>query len=283
MQPERAIAKSLGLIHNISYYSREFRDFEQLGLPEFWRAYMAYRCAPLGAVGPAAATAVLYNFAPRMVADGLPSAWTTTTPAAVLALRDDCIDRALQRALGDLASNSEMVEAADLAQRGIADTDSAGRALFGAHVDLPWPTTPHMRLWHACTLWREHRGDSHNIALAAAGIDGLQAHVLLAAKGVADADVIEKIRGWTKHEWADATEQLVERGLLTSAGDFTPDGKQLRADIESHTDELCAAPRRQLGVTDTERLIELVSPVAAHLVEVGAVAGRWPPKNPVTR
>lgn len=271
------------MVHNISYFSRETRAFVDAGVPEFWRAYVAYRCAPLGRVGPAAGTAVLYNFAPRMVADALPSVWDALSPEAAIALRDDCMDQALRRAFGDLCDTPQVAEAAELAERGIAGTDSAGRALFGAHIDLDWPAEPHMRLWHACTLWREHRGDSHNIALAAASIDGLEAHVLLGAKGVCDAATIEKIRGWTVPEWDAAVVRLAGRGLLTEAGEFTDDGRQLRRDIETHTDELCREPRDRLGPTELDRLIELTNPLAAHLVETGAVPGKWPPPNPIAR
>ena len=122
--PARLIAKQLGLIHNIAYYSRETRDFESLGLEEFWRAYVAWRCAPLGPVGPAVATAVLYNFAPAMVGDAVPSAWETTTPAAVLALRDDCMERALGRGLASFADHGAIDEAIELARQG----DRCGRS-----------------------------------------------------------------------------------------------------------------------------------------------------------
>lgn len=283
MQQARAIAKSLGIVHNLSYYSPETKAFADVGLPEFWRAYVAYRCAPLGQVGPAAATAVLYNFAPRMVAAALPSAWDTVTPAQAIALRDDCMDRAMRRALGDMIADPVVGQAAEVARRGIDGTDPAGRALFAAHMDLPWPDEPHQQLWHACTLWREHRGDSHNIALAAAEIDGVEAHVLLAGKGVGTADVIEKIRGWNADEWQSASDRLRSRDLIDSAGTLTDSGQAFRRSIEDHTDELCKEPRVRLGSADADRLIDLVTPIAAHMVETGAVAGRWPPKNPIGR
>ena len=280
----RLVAKQLGLIHNIAYYSRETRDFEALGLAEFWRAYVAWRCAPLGRVGPATATAVLYNFAPAMVGDALPSAWDTTTPEAVLALRDDCMGRALDRAFVGFADEAAVEAATELALDGIErGGDPAGRALFAAHLDLALPSTPRLALWHACTLWREYRGDSHNIALAAAGIDGVEAHVLLAARGVGNAATIEQIRGWTAEEWAAAIDRLAGRGLVTEAGESTEDGLQLRRDIEAHTDELSAGPRNALGEDGVARLMELTEPIAAHFVEVGAVAGRWPPPKPVAR
>lgn len=281
--PARTIAKQLGLIHNIAYYSRETRDFAALGLAEFWRAYVAWRCAPLGAVGPATATAALYNFAPAMVGDALPSAWQTTDPSAVLAMRDDCMSRALDRGLARFDNPESIAAAARLARQGIEAADPAGRTLFAAHVDLPWPESPAMQLWHACTLWREHRGDGHNIALAAAGIDGIEAHVLLAARGVGNAATIEQIRGWNSTQWADATERLVQRDLVTESGQATTSGRRLRDEIELHTDELSRAPRQALGTAGLAQLISLTEPIASHLVKVGSVVGKWPPPKPIAR
>ena len=52
------------------------------------------------------------------------------------------------------------------------ECDVAGRPLFAAHMQLPWPDEPHLVLWHAATLLREHRGDGHVAALLTAGLDG---------------------------------------------------------------------------------------------------------------
>lgn len=268
------------MFHNISYYAPEMRAFGDVGLPEYWRAYMAYRSAPMGAVAPAVVTATFYNFAPRVVEAGLPSAWEQVSPAGAIELRNSCMDEALRRALGELASAPGVSEAAELALMGIEGTDYTGRALFGAHLQLPHPAVPHMLLWHACTLWREHRGDGHNIALAAAGIDGVECHVLLAGKGIASAEVIQKIRGWTADEWNDATARLRRRRLIEPDGALTTAGQMLRAEIETHTDELAAEPRERLGADRTARLIELLDPMVTHLVDTGAVAGRWPPPKP---
>jgi hypothetical protein len=55
-----------------------------------------------------------------------------------------------------------------------------GRILYSALRALPVPDEPLARLFHAATLLREHRGDGHNIALVAEGIDGQEAHVFAA-------------------------------------------------------------------------------------------------------
>lgn len=279
--PARRIARLVGTFHNISYYAPEMKAFADLGLPEYWRAYMAYRSAPMGQVEPSAVAAVFYNFAPRMVAAGLPSAWKTTTPVAVCELRDRCIDQALRRALGDRARSADIAAAAALTRSAVEALDAYGRPLFAAHQNLPWPDDPLMMLWHGCTLWREYRGDGHNIALAAADIDGVECHVLLAAKGVGSRETILKIRRWTADEWAAAELRLKDRGLVESDGGFTTAGRDLRSGIEDHTDELAARPCGQIGSEGVELLVEKLGPLVDHLVSTGAVAGRWPPPRPV--
>ena len=273
----RALAKLFGTFHNISYYAPEMKAFADVGLPEYWRAYMAYRSAPMGIVPASVVESTFYNFSPSHVQAGIPSAWSTTNPAQVLALRDQLIAAALTRALGDDADLAAISQAADLALPPILTCEAGARPLFAAHRELPAPDDPVMRLWFACTLWREHRGDGHNIALASAEIDGIECHVLLAAKGVGTRDIIGKIRGWSPAAWDDAQARLVARGLVTEDGSFTPTGEQLRSTIETDTDRLAAAPRALLG-DDTSQLITFLEPLVGQLIGSGAVPGRWPPK-----
>jgi len=273
----RRLAKALGTFHNVSYYAPEMKAFADLGLPQYWRAYMAYRSAPMGIVPWPVVASTFYNFAPVQVQAGIPSAWGSTTPDEAMALRDDCISRALLSALGDVDPDL-LEEAAELALRGIASCEAGARPLFAAHRELAAPTEPLMRLWFGCTLWREHRGDGHNIALAAAEIDGVECHVLLAARGIGDKDVIRKIRGWSEAEWDAALDRLVTRELLTAKGEFTPAGRELRSEIERHTDRLAAPPLDELGAGDAERLADIVEPLVGQLITAGVVAGKWPPK-----
>lgn len=273
----RRLAKALGTFHNVSYYAPQMKAFADQGLREYWRAYMAYRSAPMGIVPWGVVASTFYNFAPGQVQAGIPSAWQTTTPAAAMALRDECISQALVGALAG-ADQQQLMDAADLALRGIADCEAGARPLFAAHRELPVPTDPLMRLWFGCTLWREHRGDGHNIALAAAEIDGIECHVLLAGRGIGDQQTIGKIRGWTAAEWDAAHERLVDRGLVANDGTLTEQGRALRSDIELHTDRLAAPPLGALGTAQGARLADLVEPLVGELIAAGVVAGRWPPK-----
>jgi hypothetical protein len=51
----------------------------------------------------------------------------------------------------------------------------------------PWPDEPHLVLWHAIAILREHRGDGHITALMTAGLDPCEALVSFAAIGAAPA------------------------------------------------------------------------------------------------
>ncbi|MER6476923.1 SCO6745 family protein, partial [Streptomyces filamentosus] len=116
---------------------------------------------------------------------------------------------------------------------------------------------PHLVLWQAATLLREHRGDGHLAALLGAGLDPAEALVSFAAIGAAPEAVFAS-RGWTAEEWAAARDRLAVRGLVDADGGATPAGRELRAGVERRTDELAAAPWAALGEDATARLAELL-------------------------
>jgi hypothetical protein len=47
------------------------------------------------------------------------------------------------------------------------------------------------RLWQACTTLREHRGDGHVAACVAAGLSGLDAHVVQVAALISPEMLVE--------------------------------------------------------------------------------------------
>jgi hypothetical protein len=275
----RTLGRLCGTLHNVAYYAPEMKAFAASGVPRYWHAYMAYRSAPMGPVATSVVVATFYNFAPSRVAAAIPSVWEQISPSEAIALRDSSIDRALRRVLREV-SGADIANAARLARHAIEHCDVQGRPLFAAHAALLWPEAPHMQLYQACTLWREHRGDGHNIALAAAEIDGIECHVLLSGRNeLVNPRVIEKIRGWTASEWEAAAARLVQRGLLTETGAWTAAGRELRSAIERHTDRLASAPVDHLGASRAAELVELLDPVVARLVEGGAVSPSWPPTS----
>jgi hypothetical protein len=274
----RDLARWVGPFHNVTYYAPEIAEFKDAGMRGWWMAYFAYRAAPLGPVPASVVVATFYGFAPRMVERAVPAVWDVMTPRQALELRLDIVDRALRRLLGGTIASAELAEAAALARQATEGCDVAARPLFAGYAALPWPDQPHLQLCHASTLLRELRGDSHAIALAAEGVDGVECHLLMAAQGHGNRASILPIRGWTEAEWAAAQARLVERGWLLPGGKFTDEGRQARQAIEDHTVELSHEPCRRLGPERLDRLNRLMQPLMADLYEQG-LPRTWPPPH----
>jgi len=275
----RRLARLFEPYHSVTYYSPEILRLHGEGYKGWWHSYFGYRPAPMGPVGAKVVVAAFYNFAPRMVERAVPGVWDIHPPAHSIQRRLELVDEALRRAFAHDLAGEHMTGAAELARRAIEGSDVAGRALYAGYAELAWPSEPHLALWHACTLMREHRGDSHNIALAAADLDGIECHVLMAAHGHGNRPTILAIRGWTDDEWDAAIERLCGRGLVIEDGGYTEAGRRVRSDVEHHTDELASGPARRLGAAGLDALTGHLEPLVEHLTATGEVSGRWPPPH----
>ncbi|WP_063786167.1 SCO6745 family protein [Streptomyces noursei] len=270
MEPPAAQrARSLWLmtepLHAVCYFDDDCRALgRSLGLRGFWMGYFAARTAPLGAVEPAAATAVLGVFAPGMVARALPAAWSTVSPAHVLDERGTRAARALRTIAPDLDRS-----ATALLPRLQALVDAApdtGRPLFAANRALCDHADPVERLWQLATTLREFRGEAHLAALADRELDGCEALVLTAATGRVPEGTMREDRGWTEGEWAAAADRLHGRNLLDAHGNATDQGQDERTRIEAETDRLAARLLRPLSPADTDHLLELLHPVVRRIL-----------------
>lgn len=244
-----------------------------IGLRGFWMGYFAGRAAPLGPVGPEVVTALFFGFHPSMVARALPDAWEFTAPEAVLAARRDAVGAALERVLGARLRSADVAEALELVRTAVDGCDIAARPLFAAHLALDWPDEPHLALWHGATLLREHRGDGHVVALAAEGLDGCSAHVAAVEAGIVPREALQPNRGWSDEEWERARARLTGVDLV-----------DLRMRVEIRTDRLAVRPWEHLGLDRTERLAELLTPLAEELIASGTIPVpnpmglSWPPR-----
>ncbi|MCX5140769.1 MULTISPECIES: hypothetical protein [unclassified Streptomyces] len=250
-------------LHAVLYYAPEaFEEAAALGyeVGERWPSYFAWRAAPLGEAGADRVAETFYSFSPRMVGAYVPAGWAVASPGAVLAARTRAVDRAYRTVLGEAVAAPGTAEAAALLRRVAEAADTTGRPLAAANAALPWPDAPHLALWQAATVLREHRGDGHLAALARAELDPVEALVSFAAVGAARPEVFAS-RGWGDEEWSNARERLLKRGLLADDGTATDAGRALRAEVERGTDEAAAAPWRVLGDAERERLVELLGPL----------------------
>ncbi|MFJ8887634.1 hypothetical protein ACIRJR_30080 [Streptomyces sp. NPDC102402] len=258
-------------LHAVVYYAPEaFEEAAALGLAtdERWPGYFAWRAAPLGAVGADRVTGVFHSFSPAMTGAYVPAGWSVAAPDEVLAARARAVDRAYRALFGDRVDGPEFAGAAALARRVASAADVTGRPLAAANAALSWPDAPHLVLWHAATILREHRGDGHVAALEAAGLDPVESLVSFAAVGAARPEVFES-RGWSAAEWEAARGRLAERGLLEADGTATVAGRALRAEVERRTDESASAPWAVLGPDERERLVELLGPVWVGVIGSG--------------
>lgn len=275
--PARRLWQLYEPYHAVTYFAPESQAaFEAVGLRGFWRGYFAGRAGPLGPVGADVVTAIFYGFDPAFVARALPAIWTLASREDALQARLAGADAALRRLLGDELDSPAIAEAVLLARRAIESCESAGRPLFAANAELDWPVAPHLQLWHAATLLREHRGDGHVVALAAGGLDPCEAHVAQIAASGAPTDSIQPYRGWSEDDWGAAVDRLRARGWLD--GDrLTERGREGRDAVEDATDRLAQEPVDRLGTDGYARLFELLSPVVAALARTGTV----PYPNPI--
>jgi len=268
----RRLWSRLEPIHVVTYFSPEARAaLSGAGYKGFWMGYFAGRAAPMGPVGPEVVFATFYNFSIAHVSRAIPDAWTFAPPGAALEARERGSAAALRRAFArrDLA---EAVETAAVLARAAAESaPMEGRALFAANRALPWPTEPAAVLWQACTLLREHRGDGHVAALAAAGIGGREANVLQTAAGVAPRDVFEAARHYDDAEWDRVSARLIDRGLVGPDGKLTARGKDVRNDVEDRTDRVALTAYDRLDDEQLLQLLDALAPLARAVIATGDI------------
>ena len=270
-------------IHAVTYFAPEARGaFEEAGLRGFWRGYFAGRAAPLGPTGPAVVTASFFNFAPAFVARAIPAVWDLISPEDALRIRLAGADAALRGLLAGREAEAEL--AANLLWQAIGELDFSGRVLAAANAALAVPggdlssgesssgesssgesssgeSSSLARLWQAATLLREHRGDGHFAALAAADIDGCEAVALRCCIDLRRED-LQPVRGWTDEAWDNALAGLADRGWVGADGRLTSAGQAAHDAVENATDWAAARPWARLGADATAELAGVLTPLA---------------------
>ena len=265
-------ARSLETLHALGYFVPEVEEeVTALGVRRGRGAYFASRSAAMGRVGPGPVAATFFVFSPSLVAHFVPACWEAATPEDVIAARYRGVDAAYRRLLGqEVLDSPEMAEAAGLARTAAGACAPEGRALYAAHADLPWPEAPHLALFHALTLVREHRGDGHVATEVSHGLSGLESLVTHTATGTGfTVPAAQATRGYSGEEWDACAADLHRRGLLAADGSLTEQGQALRTSVETATDELGHAPWAALGDEGADRLRTLGRPWVKQMVAGG--------------
>lgn len=276
------LTRTLDPLHSVGYFLPEVAErFGALGM-QGRTPYFATRSAPMGAVGAGVVAATFYNFNPDLVAASIPGAWEAASPQTVTEMRYAIVDQALPRVLEEITGSPELARAADILH-GVAEAipNADGRPLFAGHAELPWPQSPHSRLWHAITLLREYRGDGHIAALITYRLSGLEALITHTVSEIGfTPEFARRLRGWTEEQWAAAADRLRQRGLLDESGALTTTGLQIRTEIEDLTDTLAFEPWRTLAhgeATELEQFAASMRQVVlgAGIFPAGAFAARY--------
>jgi hypothetical protein len=237
-----------------------------LGFTNFWDTYFAGRAAPLGLVPAEVVDALFYNFAPGEVARHLPKVWRTTTPEAAIVARQEGCAKALRRILGVHVAAPAFARAAELLTAAATSAPYDGRPMYAALRALPVPGEPVVRLFHAASLLREHRGDGHIVALMSEGVGGLESHVLLALAMRMPAEEFGRLQHLPAPQIAAVIDGMRGRGLIGDDGWLSERGVAVKQRIEALTDDLAAAPYESLEGDELCELMAALEPLAALLL-----------------
>lgn len=200
-----------------------------LGL-DFLLTYVVSRGTALGEPLPGVVAAAFAWFEPGLVAALYEGALSGVSRDVVVAARDEGVAVGLREVLGpDVAS------VADRLADAVEHLDVAGRPLAAGLLARGRPGDPHLRLWWAGDVAREHRGDSHVAAALAAGFDAVQMNVLTELWVGMPLESYTATRGWPAEAISAAVGSLRARGLLD--GDVLSEaGRQARGQVEAATD-----------------------------------------------
>ncbi len=267
--------RTLEPLHGMIYFVPEASEhYQRAGLGDPRAGYFASRSAPMGEASAETVIATFYNFNPASIRAVIPAAWQTVRADELIDARFTAADAALRRLLGDDAlASAELAEASELARNAaLAACDHLpGRPLFAGHASLPWPTDPHLVLWHAQTLLREFRGDGHIAALVADGVSGIEALLMHGGTGMIASGVLQRTRSWDDDAWTAASDRLIERGLLEPDGTLSTLGAERRQWVEDRTDELALLPYQTIGDDGCARLREICRPLSKAVVDGGGL------------
>jgi hypothetical protein len=242
---------------------RVYEALAPLGL-DFSTGYVWGRAAALGEPAPAAVAAAFAWFLPAYVAAEYERGRAAAPRAELLAARD----AAAAAGLNEILSGVDIRDAVAALRRACDAGEPAGRPMFAALSERPWPDDPAGQLWRACDILREHRGDSHIAAVNAAGLDPVRANMLTELWLGMPPRSYTATRGWSPAAMDAAADPLRADGLLDGDA-LTAAGRDLRDAVEAATDRQEAAIVAAVGA-DLDATVATVDACSARCVAAGA-------------
>lgn len=201
---------------------------------DFLTSYVRGRAASLGDPVPEVVTAAFAWFSPELISGLYGTGSEQLGRSGLLEVRT----RAAVEGLQDILAGEDVADVAETAatlRRAMAGLDAIGRPLFAGLRALPEPNAPVGRLWRACDMVREYRGDGHIAAVASTGLSPVEMNIATEVWLGAPILSYTATRGWDEQQMGEAMVSLAERGWLDGE-ELTELGRAGRDEIESRTD-----------------------------------------------
>lgn len=230
-------------------------DADGVALPEYV-AYFTSRGSVMGQVSGQVVASAFGVFNPEVAAPAVEQGWTITSADQICDARDRGSLAQLERILGPEPEGLDRVD--ELLVRATTSLDCSGRPLAAGISGLDDPDHTFGTVWRRGDLLREYRGDSHTIAWVGAGLTPIELGLLTELFWGLPLRTYSRTRGWSDAQFDAADAALQARGLITSDGEFTAEGRALREDIERATDTQMRPVMAALG-DDADELIDLLA------------------------
>lgn len=234
-----------------------------LGL-DFLSGYVWGRAAALGEPDPGVVVSSFAVFEPGMLTATYEQGRSACGREEMLAVRLEATVESLTEVLADC----DVEAVADRLVTALAAAQPAGRPLFAGLAGQPWPDEPVGRLWRACELLREHRGDGHVAACIAAGLDPITMNVLTELWVGMPLGTYSATRGWTPEQIAATADRLRAGGLL-DGDQLSPSGLATRDAIEATTDAMERSIVDAIG-DDLDDVVDQLDEWSGRCVEAAA-------------
>ena len=197
--PARRLRDAIEPIAMHSVWSRRTNErLHDLGL-DFLGGYVWGRAAALGEPDAGVVVSSFAVFEPGMLTATYEQARATCPRDVLLATRTEATIESLHETLAGCRRRPDRRPAR---RSGRVAADAAGRPLFAGLARQAWPDDPVGRLWRACELAREHRGDSHVAACIADGWAPIAMNVLTEVWVGMPLGSYSATRGWSAEQIA---------------------------------------------------------------------------------
>jgi hypothetical protein len=230
--PARRLRDACEPVAMHAVWSRQTNErLAQLGL-DFLTSYVGGRGASLGEPAGAVVAAAFAWFEPSLVITLWEAARSAVAHDRLVQARDESTVASLREVL----AGEDPGEVASLLADAAEAADGMGRPLFSGRRADGRPADAVHRLWWACDLVREHRGDSHVAASAAAGLNAVEMNILTELWIGMPLLSYTATRGWPADAMQRAVARLESRGWVDDDG-LTDEGRAARLSIEQRTDD----------------------------------------------